>query len=524
MRQERDNSGNHTGHGKYGKDGGVRRRFGGGQAVVLKGVPISKTHPVGEAQTAFAERLCSARVCSQGPAQISTRMILALRGCVHTVHLFSIAAGTLRALRSRFNCSLPPLFNVQMGMRHRLLAPLCTLSLLACAASAQVSAPASAPATPTLNVTVNLVVVPVTVRDNKDRLIRTLGKDDFTLTVDGKPQPIRYFDREDDVPLTVGLLVDVSGSQRTVLDAERTASSAFLDGMLTPDRDRAFVVQFGHSADLLADVTPSVPKLQAALQKIDADTDRPSLHDSTDPQDTSQNGSNGSGSGSGTSNNGGYGGRRGGGSSSGRSSYGGAGTVLYDAVFLSSDEVLKKAPAAKTGSGAGQARKALVLLTDGDDRGSKESLTAAIEAAQRNDVALYAIYYKGEQPHDSGYSRGGGGFPGGRGGGGRGGYPGGGGGYPGGGSGGGSRERVDGKKILERMADETGGRVYEVTKKTPLNEIYRQIAEELRSQYRIGFSPANTDEGYHKIAVEVPKEKKLILQARDGYYTGAAAK
>ncbi len=415
-------------------------------------------------------------------------------------------------------------------MRTSLLASLGTLPFLACAAFAQMPARASAPATQTLNVTANLVVVPVTVRDNKDHLVRTLTKDQFTLTVDGKPQPIRYFDREDDVPLTVGLLVDVSGSQRTVLDSERTASSAFLDGMLAPDRDRAFVVQFGHSADLLADVTPSVPKLQAALQRIDADTDRPSLHDSTDQQDTSQSGSNGSGNGndSGNSgnngNNGGYGGRHGG-SGGGRSSYSGAGTVLYDAVYLSSDEVLKKAPAAKSGSGVGQARKALVLLTDGDDRGSKESLIAAIEAAQRNDVALYAIYYKGEQPRDSGFGHGGG-FPGGRDGG-RGGYPRGGGGHPGGGGGypsgsnGGSREHVDGKKILERMADETGGRVYEVTKKMPLNEIYRQIAEELRSQYRLGFSPANTEEGYHKVVVDVPNEKKLILQTRDGYYTGA---
>lgn len=128
--------------------------------------------------------------------------------------------------------------------------------------------------TQTLNVNANLVVVPVTVRDNKDRLIRTLTRDDFTLTVDGKPQAIRYFDRGDDLPLTVGLLVDVSGSQRTVLDAERTASATFLDSMLQPERDRAFVVQFGHTADLLADVTPSIPKLQAALQKIDADEDR----------------------------------------------------------------------------------------------------------------------------------------------------------------------------------------------------------------------------------------------------------
>ena len=389
---------------------------------------------------------------------------------------------------------------------------------LCLSAAAQTPAASTAndtsPATQTLSVNASLVVVPVTVRDKKDHLIRTLTREDFTLTVDGKAQNIRYFDREDDLPLTVGLLVDVSGSQTTVLDAERTASAAFLDGMLQPGRDRAFVVQFGHTADLLADITPSVPKLQAALQKIDADTDRPSFSSgnggSTDPQDTSQNGGNSQGQGNGS-------GRRGGGGrggSGGRA--GGAGTVLYDAVYLSSDEILKKAP-----STDGQTRKAIILLTDGDDRGSKESLPAAIEAAQRTDTTLYAIYYKGEE---QGRGFGGGGFPGGRGGG----FPGGGGrggggGYPGGGSRGGE-SRVDGKKILERMADETGGRVYEVTKKMPLTEIYRQIAEELRSQYRLGFSPNNAEAGYHKLVVDTTKDTKLILQARDGYYTGGQSK
>ncbi len=384
------------------------------------------------------------------------------------------------------------------------------------AASVAQSSASTSSTTQTLNVNANLVVVPVTVRDNKERLVRTLMREDFTLAVDGKPQAIRYFDREDDLPLTVGLLVDVSGSQRTVLDAERTASAAFLDGMLQPDRDRVFVVQFGRTADLLADITPSIPKLQAALQKIDADEDRPSFRDGNPPPDdqgskgnTQDNG--GTQDGSGRTDNGGSGGRgrRGGSPRSGSTS--GGGTVLYDAVFLSSDEVLKKAP-----SKNGQTRKAIILLTDGDDRGSKESVADAIEAAQRTDATLYAIYYKGEDSR-GGFGNGGGfpggrrgsGFPGGRGGG----FPGGGGGgYPGGGGG---RERVDGK---------TGGRVYEVTKKMTLPEIYKEIAEELRSQYRIGFSPASSEEGFHKVSVDVPKQKKVILQARSGYYTGAAAK
>ena len=409
-------------------------------------------------------------------------------------------------------------------MRRIALATACLSCATALGQAPSAPAAASSPATQTLSVKANLVVVPVTVRDPKDHLVRTLTRDDFTLTADGKPQTIRYFDREDDLPLTVGLLVDVSGSQRTVLDSERTASAAFLDGMLQPGRDQAFVVQFGHTADLLADITPSLPRLQAALQKIDGDTDRPSFSNGGSQQDDSQNGSgngsqDGSGSGSQSGNgNGGYGGRRGGGSGRGSRGANGAGTVLYDAVYLSSDEVLKKAP-----SKDGQTRKALILLTDGDDRGSKESVAEAIEAAQRTDTTLYAIYYKGEERgggFGSGFPGGGhgGGFPGGRGGG----FPGGGGGgYPGGGGGQrGGGERVDGKKILERMADETGGRVYEVTKKMPLTEIYRQIAEGLRSQYRLGFSPSNNEAGYHKLVVDTPKQKKVILQARAGYYTG----
>jgi VWFA-related protein len=165
------------------------------------------------------------------------------------------------------------------------------------------------------------------------------------------------------------------------------------------------------------------------------------------------------------------------------------------------------------------------------DRGSKESLTSAIEAAQRADTILYAIYFKGEQERSQGNRggspgggnrRGGGiGFPGGGGG-----YPGGGGGrnggsgYPGGGRGG--EIRVDGKKILERMTSETGGRVFEVSKKQTIADIYKQIAEELRAQYRLGFTPdkETASEGYHQIELTAPKDKNLFIQTRDGYYTG----
>jgi VWFA-related protein len=364
--------------------------------------------------------------------------------------------------------------------------------------------------TQTLNVNARLVVVPVTVRDTKEKLIPNLTKDDFTLTVDAKSQTIRYFDKENNLPLTLGLMVDVSGSQRTVLDAERTASSSFLDNMLQPDRDSAFVIQFGRQTDLLADVTSSMPKLQAALQKIDSDPEKPQFNqDDRNDNSNSQDNTSNSGSGRGY---GGYGqGRHGGGrGSGGQRGNGGGGTALYDAVYLASTEVLPKP--AKDDKPTGPTRRALILLTDGDDHGSRESLTDAIEAAQRANFSVYAIYYKGEQDH-SGFGNGfPGRFPGGRGGG----FPG------GGGRTGGSdqRDKTDGKKVLQRMTEETGGRMFEVTKKYTVADTYKDIAEELRSQYRLGFSPVNNDDGYHRLTIDIPKQKKAILQYRDGYYTG----
>jgi VWFA-related protein len=382
------------------------------------------------------------------------------------------------------------------------------VTALLCASLLASPLPLLAQEAQTLNVNARLVVVPVTVRDTKEKLVRTLTKDDFTLTVDAKPQTIRYFDKDNNLPLTLGLMVDVSGSQRTVLDAERTASSTFLDTMLQRERDSAFVVQFGKQTDLLADVTSSMPKLQAALQKLDADRqDKPQFNQ----DDRNDNGNGGS------NNNGGYGGgqgRRGGGGrgpgGGGPRGGAGGGTALYDSVYLASTEVLPKP--AKDAKPTGPTRRALILLTDGDDRGSRESLTDAIEAAQRANFSVYAIYYKGEQDH-GGFGNG---FPG-RFPGGRGGFPGGGGRA---GSGADQRDKNDGKKVLQRMTEETGGRFFEVTKKYTVADIYKDIAEELRSQYRLGFSPVNNDDGYHRLTIDIPKQKKLILQYRDGYYTG----
>ncbi|HWY99822.1 MAG TPA: VWA domain-containing protein [Edaphobacter sp.] len=370
------------------------------------------------------------------------------------------------------------------------------------------STPDQTPAStaPTIAVDARLVNLPVVVRDKKGALIQNLTKDDFILQVDDKPQTIRYFDKDTNLPLTLGLLVDTSLSQREVIDEERSASSVFLDQMLTTPKDRAFIMQFAAETELLQDLTSSRPLLQAALKEID-----------TPSKD------------SGSSNDG----------SAPRRPRGGGGTVLYDALFLASDELMSK----QTG------RKALIILSDGGDRGSRENLAKSIEAAQRADTIIYAIYFKGEPPHqDYPHNRGGGGYPGGGGGGypgggypgggypgggyPGGGYPGGGypgGGYPGGGNGGGNNGgnyptgsgHIDGKKNLERMAQETGGRFFEVKKNQNVAQIYNEIAEELRAQYRLGYTPTQdaASNGYHRIELTL-RQKGLLIQTRDGYYTG----
>ena len=339
---------------------------------------------------------------------------------------------------------------------------------------------------PTIAVDARLVNLPVVVRDKKGALVQNLNKDDFSLQVDGKPQTIRYFDKDTNLPLTLGLMVDTSQSQRSVLDEERTASSTFLDQMLTNPKDQAFVIQFARQTELLQDLTTSRPLLQKALKEIDS-PGASSTDDDTDTRSRAR-----------------------------------GGTVLYDALFLASDELMSK----QTG------RKALVILSDGVDRNSKENLVRSIEAAQRADTIIYAIYFKGEESHpqNNNPQRGRGGYPGGGFPGGGypgGGYPGGRGGYPGGGNGGGnggnypSQSHVDGKKILERMAQETGGRLFEVKKNQDVAQIYNQIAEELRAQYRLGYTPTQdaASNGYHQVAVDI-HQKGLVVQTRDGYYGG----
>ena len=329
---------------------------------------------------------------------------------------------------------------------------------------------------PKIAVEVKTVSVLATVRDKHGKIVSNLTKDDFQLDEDGRPQTINYFAHESDLPLRLGLLVDTSLSQRRVLDQERSASYSFLDKLLRQDKDLAFVIQFDREVELLQDFTPSRPQLQAALQKLST------------PQFDAGGGSNGGGGGSGN-----------GGGGRGRGSRGG-GTLLYDAIFLGSDELMSKQ----------QGRKALIVLSDGVDHGSRETMAEAIATAQRADTIIYSILFADDEEN---YGRPGGFGMGGHGGG------------MGGGRGGGryppQEQRPDGKKILEQISKETGGRMFKVTKKETIDAIYAEIEEDLRNQYSLAYTPDKGNTlGYHKIHLVVAKQKDLVIQARDGYYFG----
>ena len=297
---------------------------------------------------------------------------------------------------------------------------------------------------------VNVVNVFATVRDKKGAIIKDLKQEDFSIEEEGHPQTIKYFSREIDLPLKLGLSVDTSPSQRRVLEQERGASYKFLDQVLRDGKDQAFILHFDAEVELLQDFTGSHKLLQNALNEIEAAGPRQlQRRDPNDPYPSRQ-------------------GRRG----------GGGGTSLYDAVVLACDELMRK----QTG------RKALVLLTDGVDTSSKDTMTDAIMSAQKADTLVYSVYFSDDQV--SAQQSGGGVF-----------------GPPHGRRGGmGQQRRPDGRKVLERLADETGGTFFEM-KKQSLNDVYRQLQEELRSQYSLGYTPdKDSGRGYRRVKVTT-KEK-----------------
>jgi len=294
----------------------------------------------------------------------------------------------------------------------------------------------------TIRLDVNLVSILASVRSKSGALISNLTKDDFKIYEDGKEQQIRNFTRETDLPLTLGLLVDTSSSQERLIDTEQRAASQFFSKVLRT-KDQAFLIQFGAEAELLQDLTNSARLLQKGLQQLRLSVPVGGLHPG--PVPTMQNQ---------------------------------AGTILYDAVYLAANDELKR----EVG------RKAIILITDGVDTGSKITRDKAIEAAQKGDIIIYSIFYQDRQAYGGGFgtvSLGGGG----------------------------------GEGELRRLSSETGGQVFHVDKNHSLDDIFRELQDEMRSQYAITYQPPNPkrDGTYHKIDIKL-SNKDYKPQARKGYY------
>ncbi|MFY9683304.1 MAG: VWA domain-containing protein [Candidatus Sulfotelmatobacter sp.] len=296
----------------------------------------------------------------------------------------------------------------------------------------------------TVKVNVNVVGLFFNVKDKHGALIPNLTKNDFDVLEDGKPQTIKYFAAESNLPLTLGILIDSSGSQRNVLDMEKEVGGAFLRQILT-DKDEAYVIDFNVDASLVQDYTRDVHRLQAALNKVRINTGF-----TTGPIPGAGGGPVPTAPGS------------------------QKGTVLYDAVYLSAHDMLAK----EVG------RKAMILLTDGEDEGSQLKIKDAIEAAERADAIVYVLLCA-----DRGFY---GSF-------GMGGYT--------------------GEGEMRKLTEATGGRVINVGNKfDKLKEAFDQIAAELRSQYNLGYTSTNTvlDGSYRKL--EVKSKQNYKVQCRAGYY------
>jgi VWFA-related protein len=299
---------------------------------------------------------------------------------------------------------------------------------------------------PVIKVDVNLVNILASVRNKGGGLVPNLQKDDFKIFEDGKEMQIRNFIRETDLPLTIGLLVDTSGSQERLIETERQAAYQFFSKMLGK-KDMAFLIQFGSEVELLQDSTNSPRLLQKGLNDLRLSTQVGGLHPGPVPTMQSNKG-----------------------------------TLLYDAVLLAANEKLR------TEVG----RKAIVLITDGVDQGSRTTRDKSIEAAQKADCVIYSIYYVDRMAY------GGGGFGNGP--------------MIMGGGGGGEGE-------LRKMSSETGGQMFRVDRGHSLDDIFREIQEEMRSQYAITYSPPSGEKNgaYHKVDVKVA-QKDYKVQARKGYY------
>jgi VWFA-related protein len=310
----------------------------------------------------------------------------------------------------------------------RFTALLALLPLFSAPALAQNDA--GAEAEPTFSSGIQVVNILATVRDRSEQFVRNLTKDDFSILEDGRPEVIRYFSAETNLPLTIGLLVDTSTSQEKVLNAERGASFRFIDSVLREYIDHVFLMDFDLNVRTMQPLTNSRADLQESLRMVNTPT-REEL----------------------------------------RSQYGG-GTLLFDAVSDACKEVMNKQ----------QGRKALIILSDGGDNGSNATLASAVQEAQRANTLIYTILFT------------------------RGGFGG-----------------NIGKRTMQRLAEQTGGSYFAVTKKLSIDQVFAAIEQDLRNQYSIGFvsdKPAQVSE-FRKLQLTT-KRPGLTVRARDRYWAAPA--
>jgi len=318
------------------------------------------------------------------------------------------------------------------------LAILLFAALLGAQAPPKPAEPKPAEEDQVIRVDVELVNIYFNVRDKKGAYAGGLKAEDFDVYEDGKKQDVSFFTRETNQPLTLGLLIDVSRSQENLIDVERRASSAFFAKVLK-QKDMAFILSFGADAELLQDLTGSIASLERGLRLLRINAGVTGVvTPSTVPIP---------------------GGPR--------------GTVLYDAVWLAARDRLQ--------SEVG--RKAMVVITDGVDVGSRVKIEEAIEAAQKADAIIFPILYEDPRytsPMYGGYS---------------------------------------GEGSMKKLGNETGGRIFRVERNRTLDSIYAEIEQDMRTQYAIGYSSSNPtrDGSFRKIEIR-PKNKDLKIQARRGYF------
>jgi VWFA-related protein len=288
-----------------------------------------------------------------------------------------------------------------------------------------------------------LVNIYFNVKDKRGALIPSLRKEDFEIYEDGVKQNIKFFSAETNLPLTLGILLDTSGSQMRVLPMEKEVGAGFLKEVITP-KDMAFLINFDVNVELLQDFTSSTSMLRKSMQTARINTggstgsNIPGIGQGPVPIDDPR------------------------------------GTLLYDAIYLASTEKLAK----EVG------RKAMIILTDGMDYGSKVKIKEAIEVAQKADAICYVLLVADPPFYGSG-GRGGGYF---------------------------------GEGEMKKLTQETGGRMIDVGDNTKdLKSAFDQIADELRSQYTLAYTPTNLrrDGAFRKIEI---KSKAGKVQARRGYY------